>query len=157
MTLTKKDKQDMAEMIVGILKAMNSADLKEASKGAKIEGTPRDLHPASERPEILKGLTMAERKAIWGTINKDNILGNKYKAGHNLYKTKNIDGRPNITYTEAYFEFLVPIAKDLKYTTKQMTSLKGLVLKALKHKITTQKNPKAKQWVEKALGEITEG
>jgi len=155
MALSKKDKQDIAEMIALSLKGvMDSSNKKAGDTGAKIEGKPKDLVPSSKRPEILKNLTIKERKELWGEVNKDNILGNKYKCAHRLYKTKNIDGRPNVTYTEAYKQFLLPIAESNKYTKKQLATLKGLVLKALDDKVKSQKNPKAKMWVEKAIENI---
>jgi len=153
MALSKKDKQDIAEMIAMVLKGNESA-VKEADKGAKIAGKPKDLVPYAKRPEIIKGLKISERIEFWGDVNKDNILGNKYKCAHRLFKAKNIDGRPNITYAEAYEQFLLPIANNNKYTKKQLATLKGLVLKQLDSKIEKQKNPKAKIWLEKAVEQI---
>lgn len=153
MTLSKKDLEQITAVVQAVIKS-ESQDNKKADKGAKISGKPKDLVPSSKRPEIIKGLTMNERIELWGDINKDNIFGNRYKCARKLYKSKNIDGRPNIPYTEAYNEFLVKIANHNKYTKKQMTKLKSLVLKQLDDKIKAQKNPKAQEWLEKAVENI---
>ena len=151
MSLTKKD----LELIAGLINtAMDSKPQDNKNAGVKIEGKPKDLLPSTERPNILQKLTMKERVDFWGEINKDNVFGNKYSCSRKLYKGKNIDGRPSITYPECINEFLLPIATHLKYTNKQITILKKLMTKALEDKIEKQKNPRAKEWLEKGLEAI---
>ena len=151
MSLTKKD----LELIAGLINtAMDSKPQDNKNAGVKIEGKPKDLIPSAERPNILQKLTMKERMDYWGELNKDNIFSAKFSSSRKLYKDKNIDGRPSITYPECINEFILPIATHLKYTPKQMTILKKLMIKSLEDKLEKQKNPRAKEWLVKGLEAI---
>lgn len=151
MTLSKKDLKLLGELIDSKINE-KLGDSKKAD--VEIEGKPKDVIPSKERPHVIEKLTIKERIDVWGEINKDNPLKNKFPAARNLYKLKNIDGNPNITYTECFQQFLVPIGKHKKFTKKQMSALKGKVVKDLTKKLEEADHPQKEMWLEKALKEV---
>ena len=153
-----KDKKEIAEIVMAVLKASDNTEQKqEKTSSVKISSKPKKLIPSSQKGEILKGLTIKERNTLWGKLDKDNIFGKKYASAHKLYKDKNIDGRPNVTYLEAWREFILPIAKGKKQTDKQLKNLQTSAIKQLQNKIkeNEQKQPrfwdKRNEWIQKGI------
>jgi hypothetical protein len=152
MTLSDKDILKIAKMVAEISKATDLVD--KAEDTPKVAGKPKKVLSAKERPEILKKLSLKEKREIWGEVNKNNLFGNRYKAAHSFYKAQNVEGRPNIRYSEAFEHLIIPIAKGSKYTPKQIGELKALAISQLSDKIAKQNHPKALEWLNKSLEEI---
>jgi hypothetical protein len=109
---------------------------------------------AKQRPELLKQLTLKEKRELLGEISKNNLFQGRYKAAHAFYKKLNVEGRPNIRYSEFFEHLILPVAQGDKYTPKQITELRDLALKQLSDKVATQKNEKASEWLKVSIGEI---
>jgi len=159
--LSKKDKIEIAEIVASVMKASNQTETKPVNKDkVKVATKPKKVVPTSQKPEILKKLTTKEIKELWGNLDTKNIFGKKYSCAHNLYKAKNIDGRPNISYSEAWNNFIMPIAKSNKKTTKQVEALRMKAIQQLRGKIkdNEEKQPrfwdKRNQWIEKGIEAI---
>ena len=153
-----KDKKEIAEIVLAVMKAGDNTEEKQEQKtGVKISSKPKKLIPSSQKGEILKGLTTKEIKTFWGKLDKNNVFGKKYSTAHNLYKAKNIDGRPNITYAEAWNNFIIPIVKANKQTIKQIQQLQKSAVKQLQNKMkeNEQKQPrfweKRNEWLQKGI------
>jgi len=149
MTLSKNDKKEIAEMVALFLKGAT-----DSSKDAVVATKPKKVLSAKERPEILKKLSLKEKREIWGEVNKQNLFSNRYKAAHAFYKNQNVEGRPNIRYSEAFEHLILPICQGSKYTPKQIGELKAMAISQLSDKIAKQSHPKALEWLNKSLEEI---
>jgi len=156
--LNKKDKIEIAEIVLSVIKASEKPDEKPVKKSdVKVATKPKKVIPSSEKPSVLKDLTLNEREKIWGELDTKNIFSKKYSCAHKLYKEKNIEGRPNITYLEAWNEFVLPIAKGKKKTTKQIQMLKNNAIKQLEQKMkdNEEKQPrfwdKRNHWIQKGI------
>jgi len=150
MTLSKKDKEDVASIVAQTLKGLNTpivtteADLNKP-----------DLKPFSDRNKIIEDLTIKERVTIWEDIEEDNLFKQRYKAGKTLFDVKGIDGKPSLPYAIAYEHFILPICKDSrKMTKKQLAGIKTKAIKQLKVKADGQSHPKAQEWINKAIEHI---
>lgn len=155
MTLSRKDKQDIVEMITLSLKGVNNSTKNAGASKVKVKGKPQELKPFSDRNEIINGLTLNDRVKIWGDVETNNLFKQRYKAGKELFEVKNIDGKPSLPYLKAFEGFILPICKShKKMTSKQLASMRINAVKQLKMKADTQTHPKAKQWVENAINEI---
>jgi len=149
MTLSKTDIKQIAEIFTELSKMSHSVDLKDADK-VQINSVPKRVLSASERPVLLSNLTQKQVSELVPEINKNNLFAGRYKAARTFYKTQNVEGRPNIRYSE-YFE---PRAKSLKYSSKQLGELKVLATKQLADKVAKQNHPKATEWLNKSIEEI---
>jgi len=156
--MNMKDKKEVAEIVLAVLKASATPEQKPTKKtGVKVSTTPKETVPSSRKPEILQKLTSNERVKIWGNLNKENIFSKKYSAAHQLYKTKGIEGRPNITYKEAWNEFIVPVMKQKKMTPKQQTAIKSKAVQQIQNKMqdNEEKQPrfweKRNEWLQKGI------
>lgn len=154
MTMSKSDKQEIAEMIASIIKGVKTSEIKDADNSAKVSTEPKKVLSAKQRPELLKQLTLKEKRELLGEINKANIFQGRYKSAHAFYKKLNVEGRPNIRYSEYFEHLVIPVAKDNKYTPKQISELRDLALKQLSDKVATQKHEKALEWLNVSIGEI---
>ena len=153
MTLSKNDKKEIAEMVALFLKGATDSS-KDAVDSPKVATPPKKVLSAKQRPEILSKLSLKEKREIWGEINKQNIFANRYKAAHSFYKMQNVEGRPNIRYSEAFEHLILPICRGSKYTPKQIGELKAMAISQLSDKIAKQSHPKALEWLNKSLEEI---
>ena len=138
-------------MVVMLNKATDSD--KKADTVA-VTGIPKRVLSASERPVLLSKLTTKQVNELCPDINKNNLFAGRYKAARTFYKTQNVEGRPNIRYSEYFEHILLPKAKSLKYNSKQLGELKVLATKQLADKVAKQNHPKATEWLNKSIEEI---
>lgn len=150
MNLSEKDIKKIVEEMVALMQPP-TANKNADKEGVKVAGKPKAVIPAKDRPTLLQNLTINKIVEYWGTLNMENIFSNRYKCSHTLYEKENIEGRPNVRYSEAYKYFIIPIATNNKFTAKQMQELKKSAIGCLEGKIKSQSNPKALEWLNKSL------